>query len=258
MLFVHPVPEATIEIYGDDYFQGGVAGHGYVDYDADKLPMVFTFNKYLDLIENFRVTKGRSVFDVGAATGFFLNIARERGWDCAGVEPSNFASAQGRKKGLDVRTGVFDDSLGIADASLDLITMWDVIEHLPDPRTVVALAHRCLKPGGLLALNTPDAGSFLARLLGMRWHLVVPPEHLMLFAEPSLRYLLETEGFEILLATRIGKKFTTQYVFQTLARQGGMQWLRPFGGWLENNSLGKIQLPINLFDNIMLIARRKP
>ncbi|MEI9811590.1 MAG: class I SAM-dependent methyltransferase [Acidobacteriota bacterium] len=212
-LFVHPLPDDTLAIYNDDYFQGAGGGHGYMDYDRDKEPMRPTFEQYLVRMQQALGKPGR-VLDVGAATGFFLDIARQKGWDTAGVA-SDFAARLGRKKGLDVRTGILQDAT-FPDASFDAVTLWDVIEHLSDPEKAVRDVRRLLKPGGLFALNTPDADSLWAKTTGMNWHLIVPPEHIHLFGRRSAVKLLDTCGFEPLTVTTIGKTFTIQYVLQTL------------------------------------------
>ena len=140
-----PVNGEHLKIYSEDYFKGAAGGFGYADYERDKQPMVNTFQKYLDVIENFRPAKGTLV-DVGAATGFFLRLAVDRGWKGIGIEPSAHASAMGRKKGLDVRTTTFQAD-SIPPESADVITLWDVIEHVPDPRAVLRTAHRALRRG---------------------------------------------------------------------------------------------------------------
>ena len=73
-LFVYPLPQ-SIDVYDEAYFLGAERGFGYVDYDVDKEPMVPTFLKYLELIKKSGHKKGK-ILDVGAATGFFLKIAK--------------------------------------------------------------------------------------------------------------------------------------------------------------------------------------
>jgi SAM-dependent methyltransferase len=247
-------PSAYLHIYSDDYFAGASGGHGYADYDRDKQVMIPTFNRYIDIIEKFQPGKGTLV-DVGAATGFFLELAVARGWSGIGIEPSAYASAAGRSKGLDVRTTVFDRET-LPRASVSVLTLWDVLEHVPDPKGLVDSVHRCLQPGGLVAINTPDAGSLLAKMLGSGWHLVVPPEHLFLFTMRSLRKVLDTAGFEILYEGRIGKTFTVQYVLETLFRwQKLTVWKKGFEA-VQGSAVGRAGVPINLHDNMFVLARK--
>jgi len=252
-LFVHPLPESSLEIYSQDYFEGATEGHGYVEYDRDKEAMIPSFKRYLELIEKAHGKKGK-ILDVGAATGFFLDIARKQGWETAGVEPSDYAAGIGRSKGLDVQTGTLD-TFDAPDHSFDVITLWDVIEHVPDPRAVLRRVRRLLKPGGIVAINTPDADSLWARVMGLQWHLIVPPEHLHLFGVRSLRRVLADTEFDCLMVSKIGKTFTVQYVFHTLAHWQKLYIWKKLADHFTRNPLGKIGLPINLRDNVFLLGR---
>ena len=256
LLFVWPMPVDNLAIYSEDYFAGAREGFGYVDYDHDKATMQPTFERYLDLLSQGAAGR-RRLLDVGAATGFFLEIARRRDWSVTGVEPSAFAAGLARNKGLDVRHGVVEE-LDAPDGSFDVVTMWDVLEHVRQPRASLAAAFRLLRPGGLLALNTPDAGSLLARLLGLRWHLVVPPEHLVLFHQQSLRLLLSDTGFQVDAMRRIGKRFTVQYVLQTLARWQGLSVWQRAAEIARKSGFGEWGLSINLRDNVFVLARNTP
>lgn len=249
------MPENHLGIYLEDYFQGKKdADFGYVDYDQDKLPMVPTFERYLDLLAQSGAKVG-SMLDIGAATGFFLDIARRRGWKAYGVEASDYAAGVARSKGLDVMTGVLEDYPAAPDF-FDAITAWDVIEHLHCPRNTIRRMNAVLKPGGLLAINTPDSGSALAQVLGVKWHLVVPPEHLNLFHRKSLRRLLEENGFQVVMEDKIGKLFTVQYIFQTLFHWQKLKLWGVTADYLRTRSVGRLGIPINLRDNMFLIAKK--
>ncbi len=217
--------------------------------------MAETFESYLDLLTDRHPQPG-DLLDVGAATGFFLDLARSRGWNTCGVEPSEYASRVASQKNLAVHCGVLEE-LNLPDASFDVITMWDVIEHGTDPNASLAAACRLLRPEGTLALNTPDAESFLARLLGLRWHLVVPPEHLILFGQRSLRQLLEANGFTVASLHRIGKRFTIQYVLQTLARWQGLRLWQTAADVSRRSGFGNWGVPINLCDNMFVLAHKR-
>src|ERR1035438_4821407 len=104
-LFVWPMPEDARKIYSRTYFEGGGDGFGYPDYDRDKQAMAPTFTAYLDRIARISGRTG-TLLDVGAATGFFMGMARARGWSVSGVEVSDHASQTARRRGFDVRTGV--------------------------------------------------------------------------------------------------------------------------------------------------------
>jgi len=195
------------------------------------------------------------------AQSHFLDICRQRGWSTAGVEPSDFAASLGRNKGLDVRTGVLPDC-GFAPGSFDAVTLWDVLEHVPDPEKTVQDVVQLLKPGGIFAFNTPNVDSAWARTMGMHWHLIVPPEHIHLFGRKSAVELLTKCAFLPLEVTTIGKTFTIQYVLKTLGQwlklplfTRSAEWMR---GTRLGSLLGNLAVPINLRDNMFVMARLKP
>ena len=173
LLYLDPIPENHTAIYDKEYFMGGRCGYGYPNYEDEKQAAVRTFEHYLDSIEKHAPCGALS--DIGAATGFFAERARARGWNASGVEISAYARGAMSEKGLPSYRSVSE--LAGAFGTFDAVTLLDTIEHAADPRAMLADAYRLLKTGGVLALNTPDAGSWFARALGARWHLIIPPEH---------------------------------------------------------------------------------
>lgn len=253
-LYLGRLPEDLFSIYDRKYFWGAENGFGYVNYDKDKGPMKAVFEECLRSVENL-VSKGE-MLDVGAATGYFLSIAKKRGWRVSGVEIGSDAARAGQKKGLDIKTGTIAGLPG--EKKFDAITMFDVIEHVPDPRTDLVKAKQLLKDKGALVIITPDSGSFYARLLGKHWHLIVPPEHVTLFNKKSLSDLLSETGFEILEIKRPGKSFTVEYILHTLFR-----WQKlGVWGWLlrivkKYAALAEFRLPLNFGDNMLILARKE-
>ena len=251
------MPEHPEEVYAGDYFTGASQGFGYTDYDVDKQPMVPTFKTYLERIGRYTAPgEGKKMLDVGAATGFFLNLAREAGWETAGIEPSVSAAQLAREqKKLDVRAGLLEPGV-YAPGSFDVITLWDVIEHVPDPVGFSRLVHDLLKPGGVYAINTPDASSLYGRAMGEKWHALCPPEHLTLFTNEALDQLLAASGFQMLERGKIGKSFTVQYIFQTLGHWQKSKILFSLSQGLSKIGVGGISIPLNLRDNVFLLARK--
>ena len=112
---------------------------------------VLTFEHHLKPLE--RLTgppDGRLLLDVGCYTGVFVEIAARHGWDAWGVEPSRWAMEQAQARGLHVVHGTLETA-DLPEATFDVVTMWDVIEHLTDPRGALEQAYRLLRPGGLMA-----------------------------------------------------------------------------------------------------------
>ena len=250
------MPADALAVYEGDYFSGASQGFGYKDYDADKQAMVPTFRKYLQRIARYLPPKpGKRLLDVGAATGFFLNLARNEGWETAGIEPSDAAAALARKKQLDVKTGILAPGKFPA-ASFDVITLWDVLEHLPDPIATMNVVVDLLKPGGIIAINTPDASSMWAKMMGSSWHLLCPPEHLCLFSHTGLETLLGRIGLMSLEQGKIGKSFTLQYVAQTMAHWRKSKMWDAAAHSLQQSSMGRWGIPLNLYDNFFVLARK--
>jgi SAM-dependent methyltransferase len=148
-----------------------------------------------------------NLLDVGCATGIFLDGMRRLGWQVAGVEPSASAVAYARSRfGLDIFEGRLEDA-GYPDASFDVVTLWDVLEHVHEPRVVLAEIGRILRPGGLLVLSLPNPDSLEARLLGTHWLGWDLPRHLNLFRPMFLQKHLAQAGFR----TKRIESFTAGY-----------------------------------------------
>jgi 2-polyprenyl-3-methyl-5-hydroxy-6-metoxy-1,4-benzoquinol methylase len=155
-----------------------------------------TFARCLDLIETYTGGRRGRVLDVGTAAGSFLHVAKSRGWVVDGCEPNRWLCQWGREHyGLDIRPGTLNDQAFPA-ASFDLVTLWDVLEHTPDPAAVIRECRRVLKPGGLLVVNYPDIGSGVARTMGRSWVFLLSV-HLYYFTPATLTRLLESSGFSV-------------------------------------------------------------
>jgi SAM-dependent methyltransferase len=137
------------------------------------------------------------LLDVGCATGVFLDGMRRLGWSVQGVEPSAYAAGYARRRfGLDVYEGLLEDA-ALPAASFDAITMWDVLEHVHEPRPVLAELARLLRPGGVLVLSLPNPDSLEARLLGRYWLGWDLPRHLNVFPPTQLRAHLARHGMPV-------------------------------------------------------------
>ncbi|MBL8349978.1 MAG: class I SAM-dependent methyltransferase [Burkholderiaceae bacterium] len=137
------------------------------------------------------------LLDVGCAAGFFLAEARAH-YEVQGVELSDWSAAHARDAlGLPVFTGTLQQA-ALPAAHFDVVTLWDVIEHVPDPVPLLAEAARVLAPGGRLVLTTGDFDSAYARSKGADWHLAAPPWHLTLFGRSTMALAAERAGLKLL------------------------------------------------------------
>ncbi|HEX9890138.1 MAG TPA: class I SAM-dependent methyltransferase [Nitriliruptorales bacterium] len=236
--YVDPRPDGEVlrtEVYHEHYFANpafhatdGDAYHGYMDYRRDRPHIEARLREVLDHVEAKRAP-GR-LLDVGCGFGFFVALAQRSGWDAWGAELNHHAVAWGREHVTDRVVEATVDDLPFEDASMDLVTLFDVIEHLPDPAHDLVEVARVLRPGGHLVVATPDAGSLAARVLGARWLEVQrAPEHLHFFDVPGLSRLLANAGFAAIEWHTMGKitsvrtvladlKFSAPRLFHALER----------------------------------------
>jgi len=138
------------------------------------------------------------LLDVGCATGQFLaEMRRYPGWQVYGVEPNHIAANFARQAfGLDVHPGDLV-SAAYADSYFDVVTLWDVLEHLHNPQETLIEIRRILKPDGYLILRTPTLDSWDAQIFGSYWAGLDTPRHLVVFSRHTLTRLLAQTGFRL-------------------------------------------------------------
>jgi SAM-dependent methyltransferase len=193
LLFVSPRPADLRPFYDHRYYSGGLPG-SYADYQgfADQT-MVPDWQARLAQLERVLGGAGR-LFEVGSATGVFLDAARSRGWSVSGIDLSEWAAATARTRyGVDVKAGTLPDP-EIAAAQFDAVVMWDCIEHLQRPEAVLRDCHRLIRPEGLVALSTGMIPHL--RPEASRWYHA--PWHLYYFSKETVAQLLASCGFELL------------------------------------------------------------
>jgi 2-polyprenyl-3-methyl-5-hydroxy-6-metoxy-1,4-benzoquinol methylase len=138
------------------------------------------------------------MLDVGCGTGAFLDGMRERGWQVAGVEPSARAAAYaGEELGLEIQNTTLE-AAKLEPASLDLVTMWNVLEHLSDPQQCLNRIREALRPGGLLVFAVPNVESYDLMLFGQYWAGYDLPRHLFVFPPTTLERMVESAGLQVL------------------------------------------------------------
>ncbi len=203
-----PTAEDLAGVFADDYFVGGGARGGYDDYDADVATHRLNAAHRLDRIARWRIGSAGGapspvLVDVGCATGYTLDVARDRGWRTVGVELSPAVADMARAKGHQVAAAISDllDGAGAAGESLagqvGAVCFFQVLEHLPDPRAALEVARRLLGPGGVVVCETWDGASALARVSGDRWQQLSPPSVLWVLDRPSARAVTAGAGLRL-------------------------------------------------------------
>lgn len=164
---------------------------------------VWRFERRIKEIEKFKLNG--KMLDVGCGNGYFLQAAKERGWDCTGVEFSknnvNFAI---ENFGLNIIEGDVE-SIKFEENTFDVVVLNDVIEHLHDPMNTLLEINRILKNEGIVVIFTMDAGSLNAKLTGKRWTFIGPHAHLYYFTKKTLHSIIENSGFNILQSSIYNK-----------------------------------------------------
>jgi len=194
------------------------------------------------------------LLDVGCAAGFFLDEARKRGWNVAGVELSPDMAGHARARlGLEVHVGSFGN-VELAPRSFDTVTMWDYVEHSVDPAGDLRRAATLLVPGGLLALSTGDVASVAARLAGSRWHLLTPRHHNFFFTRASLERAVRDAGFDVVRSGYSSSRYSMRYLLHKLRTLRDSAVLERFARGVGRTRLGGLAVPVNLFDIVTLLA----
>lgn len=147
--------------------------------------------------------KNKSILDIGCGVGVFLDVAKRRGYDVKGVDIN--------KEILHFLNPDIRDRVVITDflnyetkEKFDIVTIWYVIEHLPNPREIIRKVWGLLKYGGILAISTPNGDGFTQRLKPKFYYSLVPEDHIFEFSQDSLSLLLKEERFKVVKIVNTG------------------------------------------------------
>lgn len=198
----------------------------------------------LNLVSRYRKT-GR-LLDVGAGSGILVEEARAFGFDAQGVEPSRPLQATAARRGLPVVHGVLPHPE--LAGPFDIVTLIDVVEHVPDPAGLIRHMKRVLAPDGICVIVTPDVNSVAARLLGWKWwHFRVA--HIGYFNVSTLTAAIESSGLCVTSRTRPTWYFPVRYLAER-----AMNYLpRPLRLRVPS-AMDHVVIPLNLFDSLLVVC----
>ena len=204
-VFIHPPPsKETQSKYYDDSFEKG----SYKLYSTAENLKIKTSEKRFIAFSKY--AKGGKLLDVGCATGFFLNLALKKNFETFGVELSEEAIKKANKEHK-IFHGILEEAK-YDDSFFDIVTMYDIIEHVLDPSNTIKEISRIMKKDGILAITTPDISSWHAKIMGKNWGLITPLEHLSYFSPKTITLLLEKNGFRVIDIRKNFKVFTLDYI----------------------------------------------
>jgi 2-polyprenyl-3-methyl-5-hydroxy-6-metoxy-1,4-benzoquinol methylase len=203
MVFVSPIlrEERLHSHYLDeDSWNQVLANPVQSDIDRKK----FTYG--LDLIEHYGTERG-SLLDIGAGMGGFLKVAKSRGWQVQAIEFNSLCVRHLESLGIPTTVRPID-ACDLPDQSIDCVTMWDVLEHLAEPRPALEASARALTNGGLLMVAIPNINGLATRLLWERNSTFCGHSHVNFFSPRTLTAILQQSGFELIeietLLTELG------------------------------------------------------
>ena len=236
MLITYPQP--SLDVLGKYYESEDYISH--TDNKRSLFEKAYHFVKgialknKLDLINSMQKSKGR-ILDIGAGTGDFLNVAKDNGWETIGIEPSDRAKGIAIKKGIDFVKATID----LENHSFDVITMWHVLEHVPDLDYQIKELKRLLKPSGTLIVAVPNYKSFDAQHYGNFWAAYDVPIHFWHFSKKAIKGLFQKEGME--LEKILPMKFDSFYVslLSEKYKTGKMNFVKAFFIGLKSNYKAK-------------------
>jgi SAM-dependent methyltransferase len=245
-----PIPEIDpADLYDTDYFVGGRVPGGYADYGTDESLHRRNATGRLRRIADAGLAPPGRIVEIGSGYGYFLDEARQRGWDVSGSDVSVHARRQAGELGIDLA----EDSTQLVGPA-DVLAAFQVLEHMRDPFPALQSALELVRPGGLVMVETWDRGHWMARRLGRRWQQVSPPSVIHLFTTDGLTRMAGRLG---LVAVEI--RPTPKHVsFGAVAGQlaTGRAGLRKPLARVHSSRLGQSAIKYRFGDLITLTARR--
>lgn len=187
---IYESPRYAADVIFAGYEHAGNDGH-----DTQYPMRVGSFQRALESLGTRIPPKGARVLDVGTAGGAFVEAARRHGYDSVGLEPSRVLVDLAKSRGLNVVQGSLE-AHPFEPGSFDMVCLWDVIEHLPDPASALRILRSLLKPDGILLINYPDIGTWAAKAAGKRFWWVLSV-HLHHFSRQTVREICRRTGYEV-------------------------------------------------------------
>lgn len=204
-------------------------------------------NKLIVDIQNFMPTG--NLLDIGAGSGIMVEQAGLLGYQSTGVEPSVRLSNRAIAHGLSVINGVLPNDA--VTKKFDVVTLIDIVEHVTDPYDLVLEASKVMDDNAVMVIVTPDVNSIAARVMGWNWwHYRIA--HVGYFNEYNLTLLLDRAGLEVINVSRPSWYFPLGYLVERVLTYFP-EWLRfPVPSFFQ-----RITVPLNLFDSLRLVCRKK-
>ena len=180
----------------------------YKGYSRNDYLSPITIKRYNEILDQFEsVRKTNKMLDVGCGIGYFLEVAKMRGWEVHGTEYTDEAIRICESKGILMKKGGLD-SAQYEKESFDVITSFEVIEHINNPNQEINHMHALLRSGGLFYLTTPNFNSLLRYYLGPKYNVIGWPEHLSYYTPSTINKLMKKHQFKKVFIQTTGISIT--------------------------------------------------
>jgi len=211
LCFVYPIPSVEKQKkYYDEHYQNG----RYKTYqNAHELRMKLNEKRFEEIR---KYNPEGNHLDIGCATGIFLDVAHKNGLTVYGTELSKEAVTNAKKHHKNIFNGIVEQA-NYPSEFFELVTIYDLIEHVLDPDQTFREVNRIMKKNGLVVITTPDLKSWHAKILGRHFYQIDPFQHLFYFSPKSIRKIMEKNGFEIIEIKKNLKIFTLEEIFNMSA-----------------------------------------
>jgi 2-polyprenyl-3-methyl-5-hydroxy-6-metoxy-1,4-benzoquinol methylase len=191
--FPQPIEEKLATYYESEDYISHTDGKRSLFEKAYQFVKNIALKRKLKLINELQSSKGL-LLDIGTGTGDFLSQAKQNGWQIIGVEPNEKARNIALQKGVTY----IGHTSELEDHSVDVVTMWHVLEHVPDVNAQIKELKRLLKPAGTIVIAVPNFNSYDANYYGKFWAAYDVPRHLWHFSRLSIEKLFEREKLQLL------------------------------------------------------------
>lgn len=215
-----------------------------------------TFENSLKIIERIWEKPPGEILDIGTANGSFLKVAKDAGWKVTGCEPNSWMCNWCKKNyGIEITPGTIFD-VNCDSESYDIITLWDVLEHTPDPIAVLNECARIIRPGGLVVITYPDIGSWIAKLMGRRWVFLLSV-HYYYFTKKTIKTALKKVGLENILLMKpyfqsLGLEYVLFRAIPYIGRIGRISRLL-----VEKLNMANTQIPYWMGQTLVIAKKSK-
>jgi len=209
-------------------------------------------NERINILKNYLKNKDSVKYlDVGCSTGFVVEAAQNNGWEATGIDLNPSAIEFGKSKGLDLRNNALDE-ISFSEKYFDIISLFDVLEHLTNPKEIIDQALHYLNKDGLLFIYVPNWDSASRLLMGDKAHFIWPTHHLNYYTPDTIKFFLENFGLKIEYITTEGLDIVDYIWREEELNKNNMDALQ--------NIVDKLQFFINAGGygkNLRVIARKK-